>query len=168
VSDDGEDVWEHAVAGLLEPVEHEAGADERLQEVGEGKMAHAHSPAQPFVAREARRIVGPGRLPVAMEEHRHLVLGHLACEGPDEARMQPEVHEAPAGNQHARAFPNRARIVAEIGVREDRGDGVEGGSGERQRRGVGLDELDGVVAPGRQPQLIRGDVDPGRRPAELG
>ena len=74
----------------------------------------------------------------------------------DEAWMWSHIHEDAAGTQDACHFTKRACEIGEIGVRERRHDGIEGGRPEWKMGRVGLHQT--ALSSCSDPKLIARQV----------
>jgi hypothetical protein len=153
--------------GLLERLDPQPRAQERLQEVTERQVDGADLGAQAGRG-DADRLGVAAALDVAAVE-----LGNAECldeagMGPDEARMRPDVDDTPFRREDTDGPLHDGAEIVHVGVRERREDEVELAVGEWQRAGVPLQQLGEVSGPlARTAELVLGDVDAGQGPAEL-
>ena len=155
------------LAGLVERLQQESALEQRVQEGGERQVVDADARPDPGLREVPGLRLPAGEAVFGMQQGR--LTGAPLDRRRSEARMDAEVDERPAGPEHAPGFrEGRARII-EIGVGEDRDDGVERGVVEREPMCVGaheaLDDRARVLLG--DSELVGGDVDCRDRPAGL-
>jgi hypothetical protein len=136
-------------------VKDQADGDERVEDLGERVVAHAHAPANLEAPPGGLRM--PARVPV------HRVRADAAIVEPFdvravEARVGAVEEEGAARPQHAGRLGEDGAEVVDVGGDPRRDDRGEDRGGEREHRSVGPDHLARPAAG--EPQLVGRHVHP--------